>query len=61
MYHSVYSGLEHPGARAEVGCDGSWLLAIDVGNTQTALGLFDGETARRARRLATDGIRTATA
>ena len=34
------------------------LLAIDVGNTQTALGLFDGETLSEHRRLATDGNRT---
>ena len=34
------------------------LLAIDVGNTQTALGLFDGDTLTEHRRLATDGNRT---
>ena len=34
------------------------LLAIDVGNTQTALGLFDGDTLSEHRRLATDGNRT---
>src|SRR5215216_4175119 len=34
------------------------LLAIDVGNTQTALGLFDGDTLSEHGRLATDGNRT---
>src|SRR5215211_433734 len=34
------------------------LLAIDVGNTQTVLGLFDGESLAEHRRLATDGNRT---
>jgi type III pantothenate kinase len=34
------------------------LLAIDVGNTQTALGLFDDDTLSEHRRLATDGNRT---
>ena len=34
------------------------LLAIDVGNTQTALGLFDGESLAEHRRLATDASRT---
>jgi type III pantothenate kinase len=34
------------------------LLAVDVGNTQTALGLFDGDTLTEHRRLATDGNRT---
>jgi type III pantothenate kinase len=34
------------------------LLAIDVGNTQTVLGLFDGERLAEHRRLATDASRT---
>jgi type III pantothenate kinase len=34
------------------------LLAIDVGNTQTVLGLFDGDTLAEHRRLATDANRT---
>jgi type III pantothenate kinase len=34
------------------------LLAIDVGNTQTALGLFDGSELREHWRLATDRERT---
>ena len=34
------------------------LLAIDVGNTQTALGLFDGERLAEHRRLATEATRT---
>ena len=34
------------------------LLAIDVGNTQTALGLFDGDSLAEHRRLATDAGRT---
>jgi type III pantothenate kinase len=34
------------------------LLAIDVGNTQTALGLFDGEELTEHRRLATEPTRT---
>src|SRR6266545_3562990 len=34
------------------------LLAIDVGNTQTALGLFEGERLAEHRRLATDSSRT---
>jgi type III pantothenate kinase len=34
------------------------LLAIDVGNTQTVLGLFDGESLAENRRLATDASRT---
>ena len=34
------------------------LLAIDVGNTQTVLGLFDGERLAEQRRLATDSNRT---
>ena len=29
------------------------LLAVDVGNTQTVLGLFDGERLAEHRRLAT--------
>jgi type III pantothenate kinase len=35
------------------------LLAIDVGNTQTALGLFDGQELRHHYRLATERRRTA--
>src|SRR6185312_9763254 len=35
------------------------LLAIDVGNTQTVLGLFDGEKLVEHWRLATDPRRTA--
>jgi type III pantothenate kinase len=35
------------------------LLALDVGNTQTALGLFDGEELRDHFRLATERRRTA--
>jgi type III pantothenate kinase len=34
------------------------LLAIDVGNTQTVLGLFEGESLAEHRRLATDASRT---
>jgi type III pantothenate kinase len=34
------------------------LLAVDVGNTQTALGLFDGERLVQDARLATDRSRT---
>jgi type III pantothenate kinase len=34
------------------------LLAIDVGNTQTVLGLFEGSELREHWRLATDGERT---
>jgi type III pantothenate kinase len=34
------------------------LLAVDVGNTQTALGLFDGDELREHWRLATDRERT---
>jgi len=34
------------------------LLAIDVGNTQTALGLFDGPELAEHRRLATEPART---
>ena len=35
------------------------LLAIDVGNTHTVLGLFDGETLRRHWRILTEQSRTA--
>src|SRR6266576_2630803 len=34
------------------------LLAIDVGNTQTVLGLFDGEELREHWRVATESERT---
>jgi type III pantothenate kinase len=34
------------------------LLAVDVGNTQTLLGLFDGERLAEHRRLATEASRT---
>ncbi len=34
------------------------LLAVDVGNTQTVLGLFEGEHLAEHRRLATEGRRT---
>jgi type III pantothenate kinase len=34
------------------------LLAVDVGNTQTVLGLFDGERLVEHRRLATEASRT---
>jgi type III pantothenate kinase len=34
------------------------LLAVDVGNTQTALGLFDGETLVESWRVATEAERT---
>ncbi len=34
------------------------LLAIDVGNTQTALGLFEGERLSEQRRIATEAHRT---
>src|SRR5436309_1631803 len=34
------------------------LLAIDVGNTQTVLGLYDGDRLTEQRRLATDASRT---
>ena len=34
------------------------LLAVDAGNTQTVLGLFDGETLSEHRRLATEASRT---
>jgi type III pantothenate kinase len=35
------------------------LLAIDVGNTQTVLGLFDGDALVEHWRIATDSRRTA--
>ncbi len=35
------------------------LLAIDVGNTNTVLGLFEGETVAEHWRVATDPVRTA--
>jgi type III pantothenate kinase len=35
------------------------LLAIDVGNTNTVLGVFDGETVVEHWRIATDPVRTA--
>jgi len=34
------------------------LLAVDVGNTQTVLGLYDGPLLTEQRRLATDASRT---
>ena len=34
------------------------LLAVDVGNTQTVLGLYDGDRLSEQRRLATDSSRT---
>jgi type III pantothenate kinase len=34
------------------------LLAVDVGNTQTVLGLYEGEELREPWRLASDGTRT---
>src|SRR6478672_10099050 len=34
------------------------LLAVDVGNTQTVLGLYDGDRLTEQRRLATDASRT---
>jgi type III pantothenate kinase len=34
------------------------LLAVDVGNTQTVVGLFEGESLAEQRRLATEGRRT---
>src|SRR6478752_7754604 len=34
------------------------LLAVDVGNTQTVLGLYDGDRLTEQRRLATDSSRT---
>ncbi len=34
------------------------LLAVDVGNTQTALGLYEGEELREHRRVATEAQRT---
>ena len=34
------------------------LLAIDVGNTQTVLGLYDGETLRDHWRVATESHRS---
>jgi type III pantothenate kinase len=34
------------------------LLAVDVGNTQTVLGLFEGERLADSFRLATDRSRT---
>ena len=34
------------------------LLAVDVGNTQTVLGLFEGERLADSFRLATDPVRT---
>ena len=34
------------------------LLAVDVGNTQTVLGLYDGDRLTKQRRLATDSSRT---
>ena len=35
------------------------LLAIDVGNTNTVLGVFDGEDVAEHWRIATDPVRTA--
>ena len=35
------------------------LMAVDVGNTQTVLGLFDGEELRGQWRIATEAHRTA--
>ena len=35
------------------------LLTIDVGNTNTVLGLFDGEEVVEHWRIATDPVRTA--
>ena len=34
------------------------LLAVDVGNTQTVFGLYDGERAREHWRVATEAQRT---
>ena len=34
------------------------LLAVDVGNTQTVLGLYDGDRLTEQRRLATEASRT---
>jgi type III pantothenate kinase len=34
------------------------LLAVDVGNTQTVLGLYDGKNLREHRRIATEAERT---
>src|SRR6058998_3257525 len=34
------------------------LLAVDVGNTQTVVGLYDGDRLTEQRRLATDASRT---
>ena len=34
------------------------LLAVDVGNTQTVLGLYDGDRLTEQRRLATDASRS---
>ena len=36
------------------------LLAVDVGNTQTVLGLFDGERLAENRRLASEPVARAT-
>ena len=35
------------------------LMAVDIGNTQTVLGLFDGEETRGQWRVATEAHRTA--
>ena len=36
------------------------LLAIDVGNTNTVLGLFDGEALIRSYRVKTDAVQLRT-
>ena len=56
VYQGDLPGLEHPGARAEVGS--AHAPGVDVGNTQTVLGLFDGERLTEQRRLATEASRT---
>jgi type III pantothenate kinase len=48
----MHRGLPHSGE------NGAVLLAIDVGNTQTALGLFDGDRLTDHWRLATEPRRT---
>ncbi|MBV9455712.1 MAG: type III pantothenate kinase, partial [Rubrobacter sp.] len=35
------------------------LMAVDIGNTQTVLGLFEGEELREHWRMATEAHRTA--
>ena len=44
---------------AKAGGAGKMLLAIDIGNTNTVLGVFDGTEVVEHWRIATDPVRTA--